>query len=79
MSLFLKKSLLGSSLLINSFEKMAQGNLGIKQNFEKYSYFSHPTTMAYFRLKFNGYSLFKLIDIIHLKKEVSNINSIFID
>lgn len=79
MSLFLKKSLIGSNLLIDSFERMSQGYLGIKQNFEKYSYFSHPTTRAYFRLKTNGYSLLKPKDIISLKKEVSKVNSLFLD
>lgn len=79
MSLFLKKSIVGSNLLIDSFEKMTQGSLGVSQNFDRYSYFSHPTTIAYFNLKKNGFYLLRLIDILSMKKEVYRINSLYIN
>ena len=73
--IFLKKSIIGSNLILNSFKKLEQGNPGQKQNFDTYSYFSHPSTIAYFKLKFNGFFLFSISDIFNIKNELYKINS----
>lgn len=71
MSLFTRQSCIGRYLLLDAFEKLEKGNLGEKQNLESYSYYSHPSTRAYFKLRSNGHSLFVFQDIQRLKKELT--------
>jgi folate-dependent phosphoribosylglycinamide formyltransferase PurN len=61
-SLFLNLCIIGKRTLNEAFEKMEKGNMGTRQDISLFTYFSHPTTSAYFRLKKADYSLFKLKD-----------------
>jgi folate-dependent phosphoribosylglycinamide formyltransferase PurN len=70
--LFLNLCKEGKHRLVEAFIKMEKGNQGTEQNLTEFSYFSNPTSKAYFKLKKNGFSLFNLRDFKIIKKNLKN-------
>lgn len=73
--LFLNLCKEGKHRLVEAFIKMENGNPGTKQDLNKFSYFSNPTSKAYFKLKKNGFSLFNLKDFRTIKKSLKNLDT----
>lgn len=72
-NLFTNQCILGKRLLIEAFKKMELGVIGEKQNFENYSYFSHPSTKAYLKILKRNHSLFRLSDLKKARTELTKI------
>jgi folate-dependent phosphoribosylglycinamide formyltransferase PurN len=72
-SLFLRLAVLGNQLLPDAVNLVFDGFKGTRQNLDNYSYFSHPTYIAYRRLRKNGHVLMHISDIIKaIRGEVDN-------
>jgi folate-dependent phosphoribosylglycinamide formyltransferase PurN len=70
--LFLNLCKEGKHRLVEAFIEMEKGNQGTEQDLTQFSYFSNPTSKAYFKLKKNGFSLFNLKDFKIIKKNLKN-------
>lgn len=74
--LFLQLCRIGRDILPEAFDKMVGNYKGISQDKTSFSYYSHPTNRAYFKLKKNGFSLFNISDFSHLKRYLVGLNEI---
>lgn len=72
-SLFTNQCIIGKSLLIEAYKKMIVQHTGTLQNLNNYSYYSHPTTKAYFKLRANKHRLFRFSDLRKLIHELKKI------
>lgn len=73
--LFLNLCKEGKHRIVEAFIEMENGNRGIQQDLIKFSYFSNPTSKAYFKLKKNGFALFNLKDFRIIKKSLKNLDN----
>ena len=74
-NLFLKLCDLGQTILVEGFEKLETVNPGTEQNLSEFTYFSHPTSSAYLKLKQKGFSLFNLKDFYKAKDYIDTLES----
>ena len=72
-NLFLKLCHLGQTILVEAFEKMERDNPGTEQNLSEFTYFSHPTSSAYLKLKQKGFSLFNFKDFSKVKNYINRL------
>ncbi len=72
--LFLNLCIQGQVILAEAFNKMEKGDLGVEQDHEKFTYYSHPTSSAYITIKKKGFSLFNLRDFNFTSNYIKNIN-----
>lgn len=68
--LFIQLCLAGQNILLEAFDKMLKDNSGEDQDHSSFTYFSHPTTKAYIKLKRNGFALFNFADFKHVRKYI---------
>ncbi len=65
----------GKHRLVEAFIEMEKGNPGTGQDLTQFSYFSNPTSKAYFKLKKNGFSLFNLKDFRIIQKSLKKLDT----
>jgi folate-dependent phosphoribosylglycinamide formyltransferase PurN len=65
--LFLQLCSEGQNILPEAFEKIVKDDPGERQDRTSFTFFSHPTTSGYLKLKQNGFSLFNFSDFKKLK------------
>jgi methionyl-tRNA formyltransferase len=73
-NLFLNLCIIGQKILVEAFDKLENGTLGIEQDLSIFTYYSHPTSSAYLNLKRKGFSLFNLKDFNVIKTYIKHLD-----